>query len=387
MLSAVLLTGAASLAFTGGASAATYTPASGPALQAAVAAANVNPGPDTIELADTTYVTTSTITITDTLRITGDHASQAAGGGPRIDGSSILPLQTEIVVVCAGVTATFEAFTLTESGSASAAIRDRGTLLAQNIAITGNAGVQLALTSGAAATLTNSSISDGALAAVTATSASLTLRNSTVAYNGQGGVLFNTPSVIHLNNTIVAKNDGSDFGSRDCSRAVAAQVSSLDSDGTCGVSITADPLLGASALNGGPTPTLAPGAGSPAINAGNAGVCPGTDQRFFLRSGACDIGAYEVGAVRDTTPPTCVVTAIRAGPPKEQDVSAQDGGGGLGPAAISGLFISNGAVAYAPFPAPSNAPLVLSATKTDQSDTTVWSFTATDWAGNATFCI
>ena len=383
----VLLAVTASVAFTGGASAATFTPATGPALQAAVVAANANPGPDTIELADTTYVTTSTITITDSLRITGDHASQAVGGGPRIDGSSILPLQTEIIVVCAGVSATFEAFTLTDSGSASAAIRDKGTLLAQNIAITGNAGVQLALTSGATATLTNSSINDGALAAVNVTNATLTLRNSTVAYNGQGGVLFNTPSVIHLNNTIVAKNDGSDFGSRDCSRAVATQVASLDSDGTCGVSITADPLLGASALNGGPTPTLALGAGSPAINAGNAGICPGTDQRFFLRSGACDIGAYEVGGVRDTTPPTCFVTAIRAGPPKEQDVSVQDTGSGLGPAAISGLFISNGAVAYTPFPAPSNAPLVLTATKTDQSDTTVWSFTATDWAGNAKFCI
>jgi hypothetical protein len=259
--------------------------------------------------------------------------------------------------------------------------------VAQNIAITGNAGVQLALPSGATATLTNSSIDDGALAAVNATGARLTLRSSTVAYNGQGGVLFNTASVVRLDNTIVARNDGADFGSRDCSRAVAAQTSSLDSDGTCGVSITADPLLGPSALNGGPTPTLAPGAGSPAIDAGNSGICPVTDQRFFVRSGACDIGAYEVGAVRDTTPPVCSVTAIRAGPPKQQDVTAQDTGSGLGATAISGLSISNGAVAYAPFPAPSTAPLVLTATKTDQSDTTVWSFTATDWAGNSKFCI
>lgn len=58
----------------------------------------------------------------------------------------------------------------------------------------------------------------------------------------------------------------------------------------------ADPLLGPLADNGGPTRTLLPAAGSPAINAGGATACPGLDQRGVLRpqGAACDIGAAEV---------------------------------------------------------------------------------------------
>lgn len=73
-----------------------------------------------------------------------------------------------------------------------------------------------------------------------------------------------------------------------------------------------DPKLGRLADNGGPTPTRALLAGSPAIDAGNPGGCVGlnvqnltTDQRGFARPTdgngdgtlRCDIGAFEVGAV------------------------------------------------------------------------------------------
>jgi len=59
-----------------------------------------------------------------------------------------------------------------------------------------------------------------------------------------------------------------------------------------------DPVLGPLADNGGPTETHALLTGSPAIDAGSP-LCPppATDQRGFLRvDGACDVGAYEVGA-------------------------------------------------------------------------------------------
>ncbi|HUP92524.1 MAG TPA: CSLREA domain-containing protein [Solimonas sp.] len=48
--------------------------------------------------------------------------------------------------------------------------------------------------------------------------------------------------------------------------------------------------------NGGPTPTRALLAGSPAIDAGVAG-CPAADQRGSARSGACDIGSFEAAAI------------------------------------------------------------------------------------------
>jgi len=53
----------------------------------------------------------------------------------------------------------------------------------------------------------------------------------------------------------------------------------------------ADPLLEDLADNGGPTPTMALGAGSPAI--GFASGCPETDQTGAARVGACDSGAVE----------------------------------------------------------------------------------------------
>lgn len=59
--------------------------------------------------------------------------------------------------------------------------------------------------------------------------------------------------------------------------------------------ITADPLLGPLADNGGFNMTHALGAGSSAIDAGDMTVCPATDQRGVARpiGGGCDIGAYE----------------------------------------------------------------------------------------------
>src|SRR6185369_10973233 len=59
----------------------------------------------------------------------------------------------------------------------------------------------------------------------------------------------------------------------------------------CGLSSTANPLLGPLASNGGPTDTRALSSSSPAINAGSG--CPATDQRGAARVSTCDIGAYE----------------------------------------------------------------------------------------------
>ena len=64
----------------------------------------------------------------------------------------------------------------------------------------------------------------------------------------------------------------------------------------------ADLALGALADNGGPTPTIALGGGSLAIDAGVSASCAdspvsGIDQRGYARSvGVCDSGAFEYGA-------------------------------------------------------------------------------------------
>jgi CSLREA domain-containing protein len=89
-------------------------------------------------------------------------------------------------------------------------------------------------------------------------------------------------------------------------------TANLSDDSTCtfaaGEGITTNPLLGPLANNGGPTDTHALGAGSPAINAGDPNSClqGSQDQRHAPAPDACDIGAYEFGAVppqADLPPP------------------------------------------------------------------------------------
>jgi hypothetical protein len=107
-----------------------------------------------------------------------------------------------------------------------------------------------------------------------------------------------------LTNTIVALNPNG----VDCLTSVNGAVTSgggnLDSDGTCGAELSAaDPLLGPLANNGGPTQTHALLLGSPAIDTGDNGACPATDQRGYVRNvGPCDIGAYEFGALPPQPP-------------------------------------------------------------------------------------
>jgi len=68
--------------------------------------------------------------------------------------------------------------------------------------------------------------------------------------------------------------------------------------------ITADPVLGSLADNGGFTQTHALGDASPAIDAADPASCPAFDQRFYYRpidgngsgSAVCDMGAYEYGS-------------------------------------------------------------------------------------------
>jgi hypothetical protein len=74
--------------------------------------------------------------------------------------------------------------------------------------------------------------------------------------------------------------------------------------------IFVNPQLGPLADNGGPTQTLAPQSGSPAIDAGAAG-CPATDQRGAPRVGPCDIGAVEFGAEAPPLPGSLKLTHIQ----------------------------------------------------------------------------
>jgi Right handed beta helix region len=66
--------------------------------------------------------------------------------------------------------------------------------------------------------------------------------------------------------------------------------------------LIADPQLGSLADNGGETDTVALASTSPAIHAGDAALCPPTDQRGVARTGGCDIGAFQYAPPAPPTP-------------------------------------------------------------------------------------
>jgi predicted outer membrane repeat protein len=149
------------------------------------------------------------------------------------------------------------------------------------------------------------------------------LTNSTFGGNraSTGGAIYNGAyGVLSLNNVSISGNAAStDGGIHDVSfnSNVTVRNSILYGDlggeisGTADISysiiqggypgtgnLDADPLLGTLQYlqnGGGFTPIMAIGAGSPAIDAGDNGNCPLTDQRGLARpqGAGCDIGAYE----------------------------------------------------------------------------------------------
>ena len=130
---------------------------------------------------------------------------------------------------------------------------------------------------------------------------------------GSGGGLFeqNTSCLgvcTRLQNSIVSRNFGAN-----CSGPINDGGHNLVfGDATC-PGVEADPKLGPPRDNGGPTQTIALGAGSAAIDLVPPGAgCPSTDQRGVARpqGTGCDAGAYELappvisGASATPTSPT-----------------------------------------------------------------------------------
>jgi hypothetical protein len=123
-----------------------------------------------------------------------------------------------------------------------------------------------------------------------------------------GGVGSSTP--YRATNTIIAQN-----------RARTGPDVEPSPAGTPNL-IGSDPQLGPLQNNGGPTPTRALLAGSPALDAGTATGAPAADQRGVPRTGGVNIGAYQASAT------TLVVagfpSSVTAGTPGQVVVTAQD---------------------------------------------------------------
>jgi len=336
-------------------------------LREAVRAVNAGSGGDTIQLAAGRYVLTIGGAGEDTAA-TGDldllknvTISGAGAGATVIDASGT----DRAFDVFTGVIATIGGVTIT-GGRVDAdggAIRNAGSLTLARDSITGNEALTATLRRGGGIftttglTVTQSTIAgnrayNGGAVAVMGTAAvtvddstiagnlaggpgsngvgggfvvaagtTLAIRSSTISgnqsFNGaaSGGGIFGISA--SLENTIVA-NNLSHEPNQSATRLDNCAVGTLTSnghnlsDGTdCNLSGNGDrpgvdAKLGALGDHGGGTDTMAPLAGSPAIDAG-AG-CPPIDQRGLSRprGSACEIGAYEVA------PPVVATTPARA---------------------------------------------------------------------------
>ncbi len=156
----------------------------------------------------------------------------------------------------------------------------------------------------------------------------VTIRDSTFSENsGEGSaILFNNASALVMNTTFASDASTVDLAGaiREFCNATGVYANNLfyantgvtsqcylnlltmvdaggnlvfpeDDVGRCGFAgPTLDPLLAQLADNGGPTPTHALRAGSPALDAAVDEWCGETDQRGLARpQGRCDIGAFE----------------------------------------------------------------------------------------------
>ncbi len=183
---------------------------------------------------------------------------------------------------------------------------------------------------------------------------SIRLSNVTIAYNrasavsndqfithpAGGGIFLNNLGTITMNNTLLSDNYGDDcyVGS---GGALISQGTNLDSDGSCALSGVGDISgVGSASLlpladNGGPTPTHALAADSPALNKGNdllCGVNGSVDQRGYVRpASGCDIGAFELEGDSGIAPPP---------PPPDEPA------GNLPPVALDMLIALEGGGSY-----------------------------------------
>lgn len=104
-----------------------------------------------------------------------------------------------------------------------------------------------------------------------------------------------------------------------------------------------------------------------------------------------DLGAQEKATASktwassgDTTRPMCVLTATITGPPKQIQVTVSDSGSGLGSIVVTAS--TNADTPVPPFTSGTTSPVLIVATKIDQSQGSNVALTVTDVAGNVTKC-
>jgi hypothetical protein len=253
-----------------------------------------------------------TLTIDDTT-VAGSEANNNGGG---IDNSASL---TVIRSTIAG--------NFTDNGNGGGININSGSLLIINSTVSGNLAALSSL------------VGNGG--GICQMSGSLTAVNTTIAVNydanyptGGGGLYVQPGTSATLDNTLVAGNVdflndatlqlpddivGGPVSSASAYNLIGSVAAGGLTNGSNGNLVGIDPALDPNGLrdNGGPTPTVALLAGSPAIGAGRngtGGVTLFTDQRGYVPpAGVWDIGAYQANAVPPAIPTATLSAATVTG--------------------------------------------------------------------------
>ena len=334
-------------------------------LRDAIAAAASHAGPDTIDVPAGTYpLTQGQLLIDDT---GGTVTIDATGGTAVINAQS----KSGVIEVAAKTTVSANGLTITGGGSdtAGGGIDNFGTLVLQNCTITGNTSVNggCGIDNFGQMTVVDTTVTgnnevynnnNAAGGVFNESSGQMTIVDSTIVGNhgrySAGGI--ENSGTLTLANSIVA-GDTEHSGPTDVSRPsdvfgafkslghnLIGQIDSsssgwIASDLTGTDAHPLSPDLSPLGNYGGPTQTLVPLAGSPAIGAGSVALIPSgvtADQRGFARivGGKVDIGAVELqdASVITVAPPA--VQSVVAGVAASIKLGSFTDPGGKGPFGI-----------------------------------------------------
>ncbi len=301
-------------------------------LRDAIAIANAATSATAITFSTTVFSTAKTITLGGTQLELSNTAQAVTITGPAVGLTISGNSKSRIFLVDPSVTASVSGLTLTGGAATESdgsffiggggAIENAGTLTVKNSTLVGNVvtngyGGAINQEGGARLTLVNDTFANntingtGAGGGVSGAGV-ISMANVTISGNKapDGGGFNGNPNFgpYNISNSIIAGNTSTNSGGVDVLSAFTSlghnligksTATWLSSDQVGTVAKPLNPLLGSLANNGGPTQTLLPLTGSPAIDKGSNSLIPSgtsTDQRGLPRTynGTVDIGAVEV---------------------------------------------------------------------------------------------
>ena len=285
-------------------------------LRWALTQATTSPGNNTVTFDPTVFSVPRTITLTaGELSLTDTNPSGGVTvSGPGANLLTVSGNHASRVFDTTGGSAALSGLTITggEATTGGGLYSSSSNLSLSNVTVSGNSAVVGGgMFNSGTATLTdvtvsgNSAVDGGGLFS----DGPSTLTNVTVSGNSasqNGGGIYNYMSKMSLTNVTVSGNSAITGGGLRNYHGTTSLTNTIVAGNTVGGDIVGsysgthnlvggNPMLAPLGDYGGPTFSMPPLPGSPAINAGISSGTPATDQRGFARDGHRDIGADEAG--------------------------------------------------------------------------------------------